>query len=440
MKRRSPHRVIYLGQRTGESPPWYLSITDAARLHAQLPFHRRLRVRTSPHAAPVILPVVKHGQEGGDLLVPISVEKNKQGIVLGPVIAILTVKKPGTATFRGNKPNFRDIIRTGQRLGLTVAVMTPESVRDDRLDAYVLTGSGRGTWRRMVLPLPSVVYNRVPDREAERDPGVVATKRWLKQRGIPIFNEGFFNKQDLHTWLTADPQAARYLPATEVLSSPEQLLRMLQRYPLLYVKPVEGKAGDGIIQIRTTPNQVRVTQQRNGKRTRRSFRTRRDAAQAVWRIARDGRYLLQQGIHLAAYGGHRFDLRLLVQKNRNGHWRLTGMGARVADADGITTHVPNGGRIEKAAKALRATFGAGSAGVERRVREMALQVAEALDRKWREQGHRLGELSMDVGVDAQGGLWFFEANAKPMKFDEPVIRAKSLLRLLHYCAFLARQG
>lgn len=51
----------------------------------------------------------------------------------------------------------------------------------------------------------------------------------------------------------------------------------------------------------------------------------------------------------------------------------------------------------------------------------------------------LGEMSMDLGVDENGGLWFFEANSRPMKFDEPAIRKLSLERIFHYGQHLARQ-
>lgn len=52
----------------------------------------------------------------------------------------------------------------------------------------------------------------------------------------------------------------------------------------------------------------------------------------------------------------------------------------------------------------------------------------------------LGEMSMDLGVDEEGGLWFFEANSRPMKFDEPAIRKLSLERIFQYSHHLARQG
>jgi hypothetical protein len=47
-------------------------------------------------------------------------------------------------------------------------------------------------------------------------------------------------------------------------------------------------------------------------------------------------------------------------------------------------------------------------------------------------------MSMDLGVDQEGGIWFFEANAKPMKFDEPDIRKRSLDRIFQYGKYVLR--
>ncbi|MNJ68961.1 Endospore coat-associated protein YheD [compost metagenome] len=54
-------------------------------------------------------------------------------------------------------------------------------------------------------------------------------------------------------------------------------------------------------------------------------------------------------------------------------------------------------------------------------------------------GYTLGEMSMDLGIDKEGNIWFFEANAKPMKFDEPHIRKKSLERIFQFSQYLSRQ-
>ncbi len=39
-----------------------------------------------------------------------------------------------------------------------------------------------------------------------------------------------------------------------------------------------------------------------------------------------------------------------------------------------------------------------------------------------------------------GYPWFFEANAKPMRFDEPGIRRKGLQTMTAYVRYLAREA
>jgi len=67
--------------------------------------------------------------------------------------------------------------------------------------------------------------------------------------------------------------------------------------------------------------------------------------------------------------------------------------------------------------------------------EAALTLARQIERSARTL---LGEMSMDLGIDETGRIWFFEANSKPMKFDEPHIRQKSLERIFQYSLHLYR--
>ncbi|KEO84227.1 YheC/YheD family protein [Tumebacillus flagellatus] len=360
------------------------------------------------------------------------------------LIGILTVRRPGTKSFRGNHENFRDICEMGRRLGLQVAVFPAEAMNgsEDRIEAYLdARRNGRRVWRKTTLPYPTVVYNRVPDRKTEVQPAVRQAKKKLAERGIPLFNQHFFDKKQLAAWLSGEPETAGYLPKTEEIRDLHHLEQWMEQSTLLYVKPVDGKAGDGILQVTRSGSgwPYRVVAQQNGKRTRMFYKTRQEAALAVWGRVQGQEYLIQQGIDLASWRERKFDLRMLVQKNSTGAWKVTGVGARVADRDGITTHVPNGGEIARARTTLRAAFGSAKGdAILVKARETALVFARTLEQSVQREGGLLGELSLDVGVDTAGELWFFEANAKPMKFDEPSIRAKSLMRLLRYCEFLSR--
>ncbi|WP_338131316.1 YheC/YheD family protein [Cohnella rhizosphaerae] len=148
-------------------------------------------------------------------------------------------------------------------------------------------------------------------------------------------------------------------------------------------------------------------------------------------------YIAQQGISLAKVNGRPFDLRALVQKNADGLWELTGIGARMAGSSSITTHVPRGGSIEDPERLLAAVFGPEKAQqVFSKVRQTVIVLASRIERSARS---RLFEMSMDLGIDEEGHMWFFEANSKPMKFDEPHIRKKSLERIFQYGQYIHRR-
>jgi hypothetical protein len=113
---------------------------------------------------------------------------------------------------------------------------------------------------------------------------------------------------------------------------------------------------------------------------------------------------------------------------------LVGRGVRVSGPNTITTHVPSGGSIANASRVLEASFGINADAVDNELTNMTVTCAKAIDSHY---NHELGEMSMDIGIDEFGRPWFFEANAKPMKFDEPEIRARSLAGVLNYMQELA---
>lgn len=358
-----------------------------------------------------------------------------------PVLAILTVSDDD-GTFRGNRSNFADLIATGQAMGFHVYVLP---VRNLALGRKKLTGfvynKGSGGWQKALLPFPDIIYNRIPQREDEMMPAVrQKINACRKHARVSIFNPSFFNKWDLFEWLRRSKTTRPYIPSTRRLMSPAGLDRMIRRHAYLYLKPESGKAGKGIMTVRvhgekSLPYHLRIQEKKHSSTYNCA------TIQKLWaRIQRESggdAYIAQQGIQLASFNDRRFDLRALVQKNRRGYWEITGMGARIAGASSITTHVPRGGRIDDPEKLLTYSFNAERAHMLlQKAKTTALIIAKQIERA---SGQRLGEMSMDLGIDSSGNLWFFEANSKPMKFDEPHIRQKSLERIFQYSTYLIRK-
>jgi hypothetical protein len=361
-----------------------------------------------------------------------------------PTLAILTVKD-SNRVFRGNLDNFLDLIQTGERLGVDVYVVTTKdfNLADSEIYGYRFDAQTK-KWSRELVPAPNVVYNRIPYRKMEMKPEVQQTiQACNRSTSIELFNPSFFNKWTLFGWLNSSKESRPYMPDTQQLSSTKDLTQLLRKHAVLYLKPVKGKAGKGIMRIEriTTKNnqsQYRLSRQDNKKMVY-SYHSSTDDLWNEWDRHRGSHdYIVQQGIALTRYNKRAYDLRALIQKTSKGVWSVSGIGARVAGRASITTHVPRGGSIDEPLKLLTHAFGVKEAkNILKRVRAAAITLATQIEIS---SGHQLGEMSMDIGVDTAGQIWFFEANSKPMKFDEPKIRQKSLERIIRYSLYLTNHG
>lgn len=375
-----------------------------------------------------------------DSMPPIDVHSREER-ANRPVLAILTMDADNML-FRGNRSNFADLIVTGQSMGFIVYVLTVKQLVLSRssLKGFVYNRE-TSTWHQRLLPFPNIIYNRIPTREDELQPSVqLKLAACKKNPRIMLFNSSFFNKWELFEWLRQSKLTKRYIPMTRKLETINGLVRMMRRHSFLYLKPEDGKAGKGIMTIMVMPEKqlpYRLKIQENKKSSTYNCSSVTKLWNRVQRQSSDGAYIAQQGIKLAAFNDRNFDLRVLVQKNNRGQWDVTGIGARLAGISSITTHVPRGGMIEDPLKLLASSFDELQARkLLVKAKNTAILIAKQIERA---SGQTLGEMSMDLGVDNKGDIWFFEANSKPMKFDEPHIRIKSLEQIFQFANYLTKR-
>lgn len=360
-----------------------------------------------------------------------------------PLIGILTMDDPALL-FRGNRASFIDLIRTGMEMGVSICVVTVKDLklRHKKIIGYFYEPDTK-IWVQRIIGLPHVIYNRIPLRQDEALPEVQQTLlACIKHPQVRLFNPHFFDKWSLFEWLNQAKTTSKYMPATRRMTASQELEALFKLHASVYMKPISGKAGKGIMKAERLAevNDRRQLYSLSIQEARSSVLYKYAKLSQMWVKIKEEmgqeEYIAQQGIALVRHKKRPFDLRVLIQKNYKGEWDVTGIGARLAGKMSITTHVPRGGSIDDPEKLLASTFGMdGSKRVLLRARKAALAIARQVEKK---SGHMLGEMSMDLGVDTNGGIWFFEANSKPMKFDEPHIRKKSLERIIQFCLHLTR--
>jgi hypothetical protein len=364
----------------------------------------------------------------------VLVKKNQGFLTVGPLIGILTVRR-GTG-FKGNQSNYIDIINTGRKLGALVYVMAVEDINWTKRTTSAFLYNGKSGWTRVAdFPLPNVVYNRIPYREDEMKASVQNTLQKLQAMpGLNLYNRHFFNKWSLYESLGQHDRVAHYIPESKKLTSANDLTKMVGKHPLIYLKPISGKAGKGIMRLENKEGLHILKKRQGAKLITQSFSSTASLWNELKSIVPIG-YVVQEGINLLTYKGRPFDIRVLVQKDGSGTWKPTGVGIRVAGKNGITTHVPRGGSIAAPEVVLRKIMNQTAyTSFMSRLQNSILELAHALEDNY----PSLGEFSMDLGLTKEGKLWFFEANAKPMKFDEPHIRQTSLERIIQYGQYLSQ--
>jgi hypothetical protein len=370
----------------------------------------------------------------GRIRTRINYKTVNNSLKLGPLIGILTVG--AGPTFLGNRENFRDISLSGKKLGALVYVFTPQGINwEKKCVRGYLYDEQQNQWVETVMPFPHVVYNRIPSRQAEKRADVQKTLDQIEDlHNVTLFNRCFFDKQTLFHTLSAHTEVAPFLPETKKLDTFACFRTFCNQHRFVYLKPVLGKAGQGIMRVELKKNVWLLQRLKEKQAVTRRFAS----LDAVWRHVkghmRKQKYIMQQGIKRALYHGKPFDVRVLVQKNGKGEWCVAGIGIRRAGSQNITTHVPRGGSIHSLSTVLNDLFKEEAPVIETKINETSLAIARALN----EEIKALAEMSMDLGLTQEGHLWFFEANAKPEKFDEPSIRRTSLSNLIYYAQYVSR--
>lgn len=334
--------------------------------------------------------------------------------------------------FRGNRLFFRQLAEQSVEIGILTAFFSPQHVNWNRckIRAFVFEPKSE-RWVLRRLPLPAVVYDRFFFNGTEPK-NAHSFRKALIKRGIPIFNPIIGTKYRIHRQLVKDPLIARYLPETNLIEQGKDIAIRLKTWKKVYLKPVSGTKGRGIIRLsQVEKNQIYI-EQVNQKKGR--WATPRGALKWLKSVIKDGKYILQQDLDPARWNGKIFDLRILVQRDDAGKWQVTGAAARVAE-NGITCNVHTGAQAVPLETVLQES-GVTISSAE--IFDAGLLIAKRLNKLY----PGLGELGLDFLIDSSGRLWFLEANPRPgrcvfRRIGDQASRLMAIRRPLEYAKFLA---
>ncbi|MGI6453813.1 MAG: YheC/YheD family protein [Syntrophomonadaceae bacterium] len=355
---------------------------------------------------------------------------------LGPIIGVLTAKKNNFVYPTGEKARiYRELFTYGAKRGVLFYYFYPEGLDKKRqlIEGYTWQ---KGKWTKGFYPIPDIVYNRILQRSKEKSKKARDVLAWLEKfPGTYLFNSRFLNKWEVYQAVRKHPEAAVFFPPTSLFSY-SSLHLFLKDYTSVFLKPIGGSRGEGIIKViaaknsfycsRANPTRIRWIKCASLERLKNQLRK--------WRV-KNGLYIMQGEVKLAQIDGRVFDLRTQMQKNGVGEWEITGAGVRIAAKDRFVTHIPNGGRAAPFEQVVKQAFSAREEmfeEVKAQMRRICSVVPTILEKELK---INLAVLTMDLGIDQNGQVRVLEINSKPAVFDETSIKKRHLELLVDYCIF-----
>jgi len=362
-----------------------------------------------------------------------------------PVLGILTLYLNEKGLIE-DRHVYRRMTVEGRRMGLSVIVFTPDDVdeRGARIRAHRYD-CDRKRWIRGTVPFPQVIYDRCRIQRSARFRRLL---QFRTQYGhLTYLNRPLRNKWTVYRALAREDNFRSHLPETRIYEGPDDLKAMVGRYPLVYLKPVNGTGGRGILRVERSRQPLLIVQGR--EQSRRIIAPRRMTTAALaglvaaWNRTGGGKYIVQQGIQLKLANGRVHDYRLLVQKNGDGEWEATGCAGRIGASGSVTSNLHGGGRAAPMDELLPRWIGdrEKAADVKEKASKLGTAVASYLEKTY----GSLCELALDLAIDRSGHIWLLEVNPKPSRevfarIGDAATYRKAIVRPLEYALWLYRSS
>ncbi|KUO49050.1 MAG: hypothetical protein APF76_10510 [Desulfitibacter sp. BRH_c19] len=354
-----------------------------------------------------------------------------------PILGILIKDTHANKLLKKQEPplKYLEVIKANEQAKITIYFFSSGNL-DENVINGIIFNKNSGNWEIQQFPYPDVIYKLYGTKKEEGLDRKLAKQ--LKKRKIKTLNYLFtFNKWDVLKHLSRHENLAPHLPHTIYYNTSDDLKNMLNLFPKVYLKHCQSGLGRGVICISKLPegsyefryyiNKLYVLIVNDFTRLIRE----------VHKFYSNKEFIIQEAIDLIKIDNSIVDMRAELQKNGNGDIIISALPVRISNSNApITTHA-NCMKFESFFKGYMNYSDEEIFKLKIRITHLLNIIYKCIEDCYGSSG----ELSIDLGLDKRGHLWFIENNCISSKvsfykaYDKNSIH-NSYLNLLEYAKFL----
>jgi hypothetical protein len=252
---------------------------------------------------------------------------------------------------------------------------------------------GDGKWKEATFPFPSSVFRRASVSKKMRE--------LQKHLNGNAFNSFKINKWNLYTCFL--DSGFKYTPHTTRFLRTTSIVRMLNKYGSVYLKPINGNLGKGCFKLEKTVDGYLLVNSK-GEQTKRSKLA--EVIQIFKEQKMKRKYIIQQSVPLY-YRQKLVDYRVILQKDGSKEWTATGTITKIGMKGGIITNRVSS--LPLGLEGIEKTLKLNKDDAVKLYEEMIQRCTEACEIIENKLGH-LGDVGLDVIIDEHLNIWILEMN------------------------------
>ncbi|MDP4182172.1 MAG: YheC/YheD family protein [Bacillota bacterium] len=259
-----------------------------------------------------------------------------------------------------------------------------------------------GSWEEGVFPYPWAIFRTIGMNEEWKN-------HFLTVIGDNVFNSVYFNKWEMYQWMSESKFVNKLLPDTILYKSGDDIDSMLCKHEKIYVKPISGLKGNGVVKIEKDQDIITFKYRENGKNQIIRVCDRDDGVNFINRMFVPKKYIIQEAIKLIKYDGGLIDFRCVMEKDNDLTWKCFAVFGRCGVKDSVVSNVSNGGSVFLQDDLLKKAFSSSQyelAEIKEKFAKTTLRICQELDKA----GIHCAVVGLDIGVDENGKLWLIEIN------------------------------